>query len=151
MAVALAAAACPVESAHYSLRHSPEMTLSFLPIMSSQDWPAGVAMVFHNSASGHAIYFLPWLGGTDGKQNIAHTTDVTRPGYQLPSPDGGPGRLGDMDYVATDAGYDVIDRIPHKGEAAPAHILIPGLSDSSWRPDSVVKQFFDLDGCSANS
>jgi hypothetical protein len=52
-----------------------------------------------------------------------------------------------MVYIATDDSYNVLNEIPKKGGAAPAHILISDLSDSSWKGDSTVKQFFDLDGC----
>jgi hypothetical protein len=34
-----------------------------------------------------------------------------------------------------------------KGDPAPAHILLSGLGDASWHQDTVVKAFFDLDGC----
>ncbi len=148
IALALAAAAvCLVENAHYSLRHTPGVTLSFVPVKTSRDWPSGIAMAEHLDASDHTNYFLPWQGGTDGRENVAYTTDVTKPDFRLPSPDGGPGRLGDMEYIATDAGYEIIDHVPARGDPAPAHILISGLSNSTWRPDSIVKAFFDLDGC----
>ena len=150
IALALAAAAaCSVENAHYTLRHTPAVTLSFVPVAASHDWPSGIALVEHLARTGHTYYFLPWQGGNDGRENLAHTTDVTRSDFRLPSPDGGPGRLGDVDYIATDAGYDIIDHAPIKGDPAPAHILISGLSDAGWRPDSVVKAFFDLDGCAS--
>ncbi len=150
IALALSATvACPVESAHYSLRHAEGVTLTFIPVATSNDWPSGVAMAVHNTFSGHTNYFLPWNGGNDGRQNVAHTTDVTRSDFTLPSPDGGPGRLGDMVYIATDARYNIIDEIPEKGAAAPAHILISDLSDSSWKNDAVVKEFFDLTDCAA--
>ncbi|ESQ81820.1 hypothetical protein AEAC466_19855 [Asticcacaulis sp. AC466] len=148
-AVALAVAAtCPVEKAHYSLRHQRDVTLSVVQVERSQDWPSGIALALHNRLPGHTTYFLPWNGGNDGRQNVAHTTDVTRPDFHLPSPDGGPGRLGDMEYIGADANYDLINHAPQKGDAAPAHILMSGLADSSWQGDAIDKQFFDLDGCS---
>jgi len=150
IALALAAAVtCPVENAHYHLRHMDKVTLTFTPVAASRDWPSGVALAVHNSWSHHTNYFLPWNGGNDGRQNVAHTTDVTQPDFNLPSPDGGPGRLGDMVYIAADAGYNILDEIPKKGAAAPAHILLSDLSDSDWKDDATVKQFFDLDGCTA--
>lgn len=151
-ALALAAAVaviCPAEKAHYSLRHTPGVTLAFVPVAKSQDWPSGIAIAVHYADSAHTNYFLPWLGGNDGRQNVAHTTDVTRPDFHMPSPDGGPGRLGDMEYIATDANYDLIPDMPKMGETAPAHILMSGLADSSWHSDSIIKQFFDLDDCSS--
>ena len=150
LAIALVLAAkatCPVEIAHYSLRHMDAVTLTFKPIATSKDWPSGLALAVHNATTGHTNYFLPWNGGTDGRQNVAHTTDVTVPDFKLPSPDGGPGRLGDMVYIATDEGYNVLTEMPENAGKAPAHILLSDLSDSSWNPDSTVKQFFDLDTC----
>jgi hypothetical protein len=89
LALALAVASvCPVENAHYTLHHQHDVTLSFQPIAQSRDWPSGVAMAVHVASSGNTNYFLPWQGGSDGKENVAHTTDVTRPDFQLPSPDG---------------------------------------------------------------
>ena len=151
-AAAATAIACPIERAHYHLRHDAAITMAFMPIKTSQDWPSGVAAVirFHNS--GRSYSFLPWNGGTDGRQNMAHTTDVTQPDYRLPSPDGGPGRLGDMEYLGMDARYDVIQHVPMHGEQAPAHILLPELRGVTWygsltARDAAEKQFFDLDGC----
>ena len=148
MALALAVATgCPVEHAHYTLRHQYDVTLSFQPIAKSRDWPSGVAMAVHVMRSGDTNYFLPWQGGTDDKENVTHTTDITRPDFQLPSPDGGPGRLGDMEYIATDASYEIVNHTPIRGDPAPAHILLLGLGDASWHQDAVVKAFFDFDGC----
>jgi len=141
IALALAATAtCPFENAQYHLRHMEAVTLTFTSVATSRDWPSGVALAVHYKSSGHTNYFLPWNGGNDGRKNVAHTTDVTRSDFKLPSPDGGPSRLGDMVY-------NILDEIPKKGEVAPAHILIPDLSDSDWKDDATVKQFFDLDGC----
>lgn len=154
-ATALAAAAmCMVQDAHYTLRHLDGVTMSFREMTVTRDWPAGLAAVIHFKESGRDYYFLPWNGGTDDRQNLAYTTDVTKPGYTLPSPDGGPGRLGDMVYLATNADYDMIDHAPTRGEPAPAHILLPDLTEITWyhdpmARDGVAKEFFDLDGCSA--
>ncbi len=148
LAVAVASV-CPVENAHYTLHHQHDVTLSFQSITQSRDWPSGVALAVHMDSSGRTIYFLPWQGGTDDKESVTRTTDVTHPDFQLPSPDGDPGRLGDMEYIATDASYEIIDHIPMRGDPAPAHILLSGLTDMSWHQDrdSVAKAFFDFDGC----
>jgi hypothetical protein len=151
-AAAAVTAACPVERAHYSLRHEPNVTMSFVQIPATQDWPSGVAAIIRFKDTGRHYDFLPWNGGTDDRQNFAFTDDVTKPDFHLPSPDGGPGRRGDLEYLATDAQYDIIDHAPTKGEAAPAHILLPGLREVTWYSDSNArdaagKAFFDLDGC----
>ncbi len=143
---------CPVEQAHYRLRHDAGVVLSFAPVASNKDWPSGVAAVVRFYRSGRMYDFLPYDGGTDGRQNLAHTTDVTHPDFKLPSPDGGPGRLGDMEFLAMDAHYDVIQHVPRRGDQAPAHILLPHLRDVTWygndaARDAAEKQFFDLVSC----
>jgi hypothetical protein len=75
LAIALALAAtvtCPVENAHYSLRHMEAVTLTFRTVATSQDWPSGLALAVRNTTSGHINYFLPWNGGNDGRQNGIH-------------------------------------------------------------------------------
>jgi hypothetical protein len=153
-ALAVAAMMCLVDDAHYTLRHAEGVTMSFLDMTVTQDWPLGLAAVIHFNESGRTYYFLPWNGGTNGQQNMAHTTDVTKPDYTLPSPDGGPGRRGDIVYLATDANYDIINHAPNHGEPASAHILLPDLREVTWygdvdARDGAPKEFFDLDGCAA--
>ncbi|MDR6113661.1 MULTISPECIES: hypothetical protein [unclassified Sphingomonas] len=148
----VAADHCRVENARYVLRHQPSVTAAFRPVDSGPEWPAGVAMAIRFGDSGRRLWWLPWNGGTDGRQHLASTTDVTRPGWHPPSPDGGPRPLGDMAYVGTTATYDVIESVPRRGGAAPAHILLPGLGDAAWHGDTgqrdrAATQFFDLVGC----
>lgn len=155
MLILLAAAAalsCKVEAARYALRTAPQVTAEFHDVASGPDWPSGVAFAIHLGADGRTQWFLPWAGGTDGLQHLASTTEVTRPGWSPPSPDGGPRPLGDLDYIATDAAYAVLDDIPRRGAAAPAHILLPELDDRLRRDPSGPRtgaptQFFDLTGC----
>lgn len=157
MLAALATAAtktCRVEDAHYALRKKPAVTATFRPVKSSPDWPADVALGIHFGDTGRTYWWLPWAGGTDDKQNVASTTDVTQPGWSPPSPDSGSRPLGNMEYVGTNARYDVIDSIPRLGGVAPAHMLFTSLGDTAWhrsttQRDSAPKQFFDLIGCSS--
>lgn len=160
LALLLAAAAslsCPVEQAHYVMRATPGVTADFRPIDSGADWPSGLAFRLHIGASGRSYWFLPWGGGSDGRQNLASTIDVDMPGWRPPSPDGGPRPVGDVAYIATDTTYHLIDRIPHRGDIAPAHILLPDLRDALWyrtppdRRDSTPRQFFDLTACRRDS
>lgn len=152
----VATKACTVENAQYAMRKKPSITATFRSIESGREWPAGVALAIHFGDSGRTYWWLPWPGGTDGKQNVASTTDVTRPNWQPPSPDGGPRPLGNMEYIATNARYDVIDDIPRRGGVAPAHMLFSTLGDAAWhwsttQRDSAPKQFFDLVGCKSAS
>lgn len=163
MLIGLAAAAalsCDVEHARYEMRTAPGITASFRDVDSVRaadgidDWPAHLAFRLHMAKTGRTYWFLPWSGGTDDRQHLASTTDVEAPGWTPPNPDGGPRPLGDLDYLATDAHYNVIDDIPHRGGPAPAHILIPGLGDRLWHQspiaeprDAAPKQFFDLVAC----
>lgn len=121
------------------------------------DWPSHVAFRVHMGKTNRTYWFLPWPGGTDDLQHLASTTDVDAPDWKPPNPDDGPRPLGDFDYIATDAQYNVIDGIPHRGGSAPAHILIPRLGDALWHQvaelnprDGAPKQFFDLVHCSSN-
>lgn len=155
LAAAVAALSCDVEHARYVLRTAPDITATFRDVDTPIDWPSQLAFRLHFARTNRTYWFLPWPGGTDDLQNLASTTDVEAPNWQPPNPDDGPRPLGDFDYIATDAQYNVIDDIPHRGRPAPAHILIPGLGDALWhqspmldRRDGAPKQFFDLVACS---
>ena len=141
-----AALVCPAEHAHYALRHDPSVTAAFRAVPAYDDWPAGVALGVRIARTGKSYWWLPWNGGTDGRQNIASTTDVTVEGWRPPDPDGGPRPEGDRGWLGTDADFNVIDDIPRRGVAAPAHFLILEAGSSH---DAVfgAKQFFDLVRC----
>ena len=154
--LALASAAtstCPIEKAHYALRSQPSVTAEFRDVPTDQDWPAGLAMRLHIGASGRTYWWVPWNGGTSGGEHLASTTDVTQPGWRPPSPDDGPRPLGDVDFIATDAAYSLWNHVPVRGGPAPAHFLIPNLSQALWRGtpgdarDGTARQFFDLVSC----
>lgn len=155
--LALAAASsihCPAESARYVLRHAPDVSADFRKVDSGPDWPSGLALAIRFKKSGHTYWWLPWNGGTDNRQNIASTTDVTASDWRPPSPDGGPRPHGNMEYLGLNANYDIINDIPHRGKPAPAHMLLAYAGAAEFNhgagnsvPDT--KQFFDLVGCSA--
>jgi len=142
---------CPVEQARYVLRTEPTVVARFMKVESGADWPQGLALRldFH----GRHAWFLPWNGGTDGRQNVSSTLDPTQPGWTPPSPDGGPRPLGDFEYIGLDATYRLLEAAPKRGEPAPAHFLLPHLDDALRHPqgdrprDSLPRQFFDLIGC----
>lgn len=148
-ALALAAAAlagCPVEEARYVLRHRPAVTIAFRAVDTGSDWPSGVALAVHDARSARTSWWLPSIGGTNGLEYVVSTTDVTAPGYRPPSLDGGPRPEGSRTIVMTDARYDIVDDVPRRGQAAPAHLLFPnsaGSTDLTFHD----KQFFDLAGC----
>jgi hypothetical protein len=143
-----AATQCTVENARYTPRHDPDVTAYFRPVDSGPEWPSNVALAIHHRQSGKTFWWLPWNGGTDGLQHVASTEDVMLKGWQPPNPDGGPRPYGDRQYIGTDAAYDLIDRVPRRGDPAPAHMLFP---DSAGAHDPVFprKQFFDLVSCQA--
>ncbi len=143
------------------MRTAPSITASFRNVNTAKaasgwdDWPSHLAFRVHMGKTNRTYWFLPWPGGADDLQHLASTTDVDAPDWKPPNPDGGPRPLGDFDYIATDAQYNVIDSIPHRGDTAPAHILIPRLGDALWHQvaelnprDGAPKQFFDLVACS---
>lgn len=146
---ALAAAsmsACPVERAHYVLRHNPSVTAYFRKVDRGPDWPSGLALAVHHRGSGKTFWWLPWSGGTDGLQNVASTEDVTKSGWRPPNPDAGPRPYGNRQYLGTDAAYNILSGWLRRGSIAPAHMLFP---DSAGAHDTVfpTKQFFDLVTC----
>lgn len=149
--LALAAASvapCPVERAHYVLRHHPEWTAYYRQVDSGSDWPSGLALAIQYHKSGETFWWLPWNGGTDSLQNVASTDDVIAKGWQPPNPDGGPRPHGNRQYLGFDAAYDLIEQVPRRGDTAPVHMLFP---DSAGAGDKAFgwKDFFDLVNCSA--
>jgi hypothetical protein len=149
LVAAAAVASCRVEAARYTLRGAPDVTAHFVDVDSGRDWPAQLALTINFAKSGRAYWFLPWVGGTDDLQHLAFTTDVSLPDWRPPSPDGGPRPYGNVDYIATDKAYRVLDETPRRRSIAPAHILIPNLGDRTWHAhfDAAPKQFFDLADC----
>lgn len=150
----IAALHCKVDHARYALRTAPDITATFAPVESGRDWPSQLAFRLHLGATGRTYWFLPWNGGTDGRQHLASTTDVASPGWTPPSPDDGPRPIGDTDYLGMDASYAVLDSVPKRGGRAPAHILLPNLGAALWyQPqmldprDTAPRQFFDLVAC----
>jgi hypothetical protein len=141
---------CPVERAHYTLRTMPSLTASFNDVPIDEDWRAGVAFGIRSSSSGRTYWFLPANGDPD---ILASTTDIAKPNWRPPSPDGGIRPLGDMQLLTFDADYNVLDDIPRRDAPAPAHILIPDLREAFWyrtpgdKREGSAKQFFDLTGC----
>jgi len=149
-AVALLAATCPVERAHYALRTMPGVTARFVRVpVVDPDWSEGIALRMDFAATGRRYWWLPWNGGTDGLQHLASTPDPATKGWRptLARP------LGDVDLVATDMRYTVWERVPHRGETAPAHFFIENLGEAMWyrtpgdRREATAKQFFDLVRC----
>ncbi len=149
--ISAAVAVCPIEQAQYALRTEPTVVASFTPVDKVRDWPSGLAMRI--DSHGHRYWFLPFDGGTDGRQNLASTLDVTQPGWRPPSPDGGPRPIGNVEYLGFDTSYLLLFGAPKRGDRAPSHILLPHLDDSlrhapsGIERDSIPRQFFDLVGC----
>lgn len=146
---AVSAAGCPTERAHYVLRGQPDITAYFRAVESGKDWPSHLALAIRSRRTRTTTWWVPWQGGTDGRTNIASTTDVTRRDWRPPNPDGGPRPLGDRQLLATDASYNIMQGIPRRGKAAPAHMLNPD-AGSSRDEAFPVKQFFDFVRCSKN-
>ena len=95
--------ACTIEHAHYAVRTQPSVTADFLDRKTGREWPSNLVMRVHFAKTGRNYWWILWNGGTSGQQNLASTTDATRPGWRPPNPDGGPRPLGDADFILTDA------------------------------------------------
>jgi hypothetical protein len=149
-----AAGECGIEHAHYALRTQPSVTADFHGRSTGPDWPGDLVMRLHIGASGRTYWWVPWNGGTNGQQNLASTTDASAPGWQPPNPDDGPRPVGDVQFIATDARYNLWTHVPVRGGPAPAHFLIPDLREALWyrapsdQRDGTVREFFDLVSCS---
>lgn len=144
-------AACRVEDAHYRLRGVPYVTARFRVANTGPDWPAGVALQLKIGRSDRSYWFIPWEGGTSGLKHMASVKDVSARDWRPPNPDRAEDRpLGDLDYVGTGSRYDVIGRVPHRGGAAPAHMLLLNLGDVLKHragEQLLPQQFFDLVSC----
>lgn len=146
---------CRAEDANYVLRHARDVSAYFRKVDSGPNWPGGLALAIHFAKSGHTFWWLPWNGGTDNRQHVASTTDVTEPDWQPPTPDGGPRPFGDMEYLGLNANYDIINDIPRRGKLAPVHILVADAGAAEFNhgagnPVPDTKEFFDLVSCSAS-
>ena len=143
--------ACNVEDAHYRLRGVPYVTAQFRVTNTGPDWPAGVALELKMQRSGRSYWFIPWEGGTSDLRHMASVKDVSASNWRPPEPDRAEDRpLGDLDYVGTDTHYNVIGRVPHRGGAAPAHMLLLNLGDVLKHragEQLLPQQFFDLVSC----
>ena len=144
---------CTIEHAHYALRTQPSVTATFIDRETGRDWPSSVVMRLHIGVSGRTYWWVPWNGGTNGRQNLASTTDASVQGWRPPNPDDGPRPVGDVEFIATNADYELWDHVPARGGPAPAHFLIPDLREALWyrtpvdARDGTARQFFDLVAC----
>jgi hypothetical protein len=135
------------------------VTAQFRDTDTGPNWPADVTLEIkinksdatRAKESGRSYWFIPWEGGTSDLRHMASVKDVTARGWRPPDPDRAEDRpLGDLDYVGTDSRYNVIDRIPHRGGAAPAHMLLINLGDvlkHRTGQQLLPQQFFDLISC----
>ncbi|MBV9549400.1 MAG: hypothetical protein JO256_06965 [Alphaproteobacteria bacterium] len=146
---------CKIENARYQQRFAPDITARFQDVESGRDWPTKVALLIHIGKTNRNYWWLPYPGGSNGEQYLASTTDVMAPGWVAPSPDDGRQRpLGDVSYLGMNSKYDVLNDMPYKGRAAPAHFFIHDLGEALWyrtpsdKRDGNTRQFFDLVSCS---
>lgn len=150
------ASVCPVERAQYVLRTAPQYTARFIVVDSGRDWPSGLALQVQSEVTHTTYWFLPWNGGSDGRQHLASTTNVKESGWMPPNPDGGPRPLGDLDFFGLDASYRVLDSVPRAHQGAPSHMLVPALGETLWHRSGGTRerpptQFFDLLACRPSS
>lgn len=145
---------CKVEDAVYQQRGGSSITATFIPVNSGPLWPANLALKMHVGATGRSYWWLPWSGGSNGRQNLASTTDVTAAGWRPPAAEAAGARpLGDVGYFGMDASYNILGEMPRRGGLAPAHFHVPDLRSALWnrtppdRRDAESGQFFDLVSC----
>jgi hypothetical protein len=153
-----ASAQCPLERAHYALRHKANVTMDFEDVPTSRDWEAGISLHLTSGEHHRSYWFLPYSGNGQGIAN--HLSSADPPGgnnWKFPSSNwlrGHPLSF-DLDYVAADASYNFDQDFSFaKNAPAPAHIFVPNLQTEFWydRADSGVAEgmpyaFFDLVSC----
>jgi hypothetical protein len=143
-------ASCPLEHSTYRLRDGPQITARFVRRAPTPGWPADVQLEIRSAKTGGVYVLLPYAG--NGQGVITHLASVTDPAHP-PAPDAARTRpIGDLDYMAADAGYRFDQGFrATAGAHAPAHILVPGLQEALWyratKREGVPLAYFDLDGC----
>ena len=139
-------APCPVERAGYILSGQPDFTAEFHPVASNVDWPSGVALAIHSAKTGRTWWFLPWGGGTDGRQ---HMRWVRVAGDGLD----GLRISADQDFLAVDQMFEFIADLPKMGRVGPMHFVLPGLDRQLWYASPIKERenmrqaFFHLLQC----
>ncbi len=152
---AAATFACPIEGARYVLRGAPSVIARFRAVETNPEWPSRIAFGISLPRAARPVWFLPYDGGSDGREKLASTTDVDAPGWSPPDPDDGPRPLGDLEVLTADDRYDFTAESLRRGAQAPAHLYLVGMSDVLWRRRvegrqvSVPQQFFDRVSCGA--
>lgn len=149
---ASAAETCKTATARYRMIDWPGFTARFIPVGKREGWLTDVALEVRSRQSGRDYWFL-FDGGTARYINMISTTNVERPGWTPPPPDGGERPLREMHYMATDAALRFDIDMPKAAKPAPAYILLPDLAEilhygqRGGPIDDAPTAFFKLEGC----
>jgi hypothetical protein len=145
---------CSIEHAHYALRTQSSVTADFYEVERSRPPPGNLVMRMHIGETGRTYWWIPIDGGSNLQQYLASTPTGSAPGWESRNSSGQPRPLGEVDFIATDAGYKLWKSVPKLHGPAPAHFLIPDLREALWyrtsgdQRDYTARQFFDLVSCS---
>jgi hypothetical protein len=120
-------AECPLVQARYAASDN-QVTARFHAIGRRPGWRSDVALGVR-SAPGRPEHWFLFDRGAARRINLISTTDVTKRGWQPPSPDGGARPLGEMTYLAADARKAVIAALPTSASPAPRLIVLPELPE----------------------
>jgi hypothetical protein len=154
VAAVAAQASCPLLQARYVMAAAPSLTARFERRTPTAGLPSPVSLVVHSSKTGVTYDFVP-----------THFGNGVGVGDRLvlaPTP-GQPAALVDrlepifqrMDvYFAARSDYSFYPSFaPAEADQAPAHLLVPNLTELMWYGDFDNRQdaplaFFDLQSCS---
>jgi hypothetical protein len=148
---------CRVEDATYTLSADPAFTAGFRSRPPIAGWLTDVFFYVRSAKSGRTYWFM-FDEGSARYVTLISTTDVTRPDWRPPSPDGGPRPLGDMTYIAADRQLRFQQReIPKRRDVAPYYVLLPDLPEKlwyamplEWGREGVPMGFFKQSGCNVS-
>ncbi len=150
-----AAADCPYEAAHYTLKTHPEVTLDFIRHDPITDLYGNLFLRVRVGQGGQTYWYSPELGNGYSTIRLISMDDPGKPGWQPPDPDSRKGRPSeDETYYGLNADLSFRIELPAQGARAPDLILIPELAPTIWydpRADlsrrRLPRAFFVFDRC----
>jgi len=145
----LTGGSCLIDHARYVLRAEPATTLRFHIVPKSRDWWSELAADMTLARTGRVSWWLPTASGSSDTHDFAWTalegSPQAAPHY--------PYKLKSLRYFAFDADYGMVNATLHRGDIAPAHVLLADLREAFWYADdpatrsSPPQSLFDLVAC----
>lgn len=118
---------CPMVAARYGLIGYPEFTASFQPTPSAPGWESDVAL--RVVVDDRFFWFMFDQSGISGDVSLVRTSDPSSPGWRPPSLSSPNASATEASYYRMDADLNIRSDAPRAGDAAPAYILAPDLTE----------------------